>query len=146
MLTSKKPSRPSQSRHDHPPPLDADSPYDSPIFDRTKLKERFLFELKPAQFLATLRKQLRRLPDYSYCNIVIENFASLSGPYSDAIDATVDWALSDTDIAAARAALQACGFAIDIGTDEDPGHRDLYIGVSLYDDPERAMRILEERS
>lgn len=117
-------------------------PSSSLLSDRQKLKARILAELESARLLATLRKQRPQWSRHSCCSIVLEQFSNSGGAYAEAIFDAVDWAQADSDIAARLAELKGYGLPVVIATDEDPGRRDLFIGVELDQGAERAMQIL----
>ncbi|WP_411338941.1 hypothetical protein V6U71_13525 [Sphingopyxis sp. J-6] len=98
--------------------------------------------LRPDHLLASLREHRSRRPDYGYCNIAFRRF-SIREAEEMGLDELIEQADSDSDISSALSRLRAYGFEVRIASYDEPGGRDLQIGIKQDDEAELAMRITE---
>ena len=98
--------------------------------------------LRPDQLLTSLRENRLRRPDYGYCNIVLRRFSNQEAEEMG-LDELIQRANFDSDISAALSRLRAYGFEVRIASYDEPGGRDLQIGIKQDAEAEIAMRIME---
>lgn len=96
--------------------------------DWEAFKAFVIAHLQPPRLLDELRKQRQREPNYPYCYQYFWRFRDHETNTAE-LSARIARFREDPAVAAAIARIDAYGFEVRIGTYDEPGHQDLFVGM-----------------